>query len=106
MPNARVVSFGKNSATPPRSDPVLIRRDREDVGNPVILNQRNGLLSTPIAKQQGTRQDFSCFAYSALASFRMVGVFPTGTYCTIKVSGTACFKTVAPEVKVPVTVRL
>jgi hypothetical protein len=28
------------------------------------------------------------------------------TYCTIKVSDTACFRTFDPEVKLPVTVRL
>jgi hypothetical protein len=42
----------------------------------------------------------------ALVSFRMGRRISDRDYCTTKVSGKACFKTVDPEVKAPVTVKL
>jgi hypothetical protein len=55
---------------------------------------------------KGRGRIFSHLAYSALAFFGMVGVLPASDYCTTRVRGTARFKTVDPDVKVPVAVKL
>jgi hypothetical protein len=59
-----------------------------------------------ITGRELAQHDYCSFAYSALASFRMFRSISRRDYCTIKVSGTVCFKTVDPEEKVPVTTKL